>query len=119
VVCRGCCCGTARKHPHLDHDRQIELLRAAAVEAGSVLRVSGCRGVCHLSNVVALRHDNHRIEVGHVLTESATNAVADWIRDPTLVPDPRSGIVLIGPLGAVVPSGPTRRPAEPSTARRP
>lgn len=118
MVCRGCCCGTALKHPHLDHDRQVELLREAAVDAGSVLRVSGCRGVCHFSNVVALRHDGHRIEVGHVLTESATNVVADWIRDPTLVPESRSGIVLIGTLGAVIPSGPTRRPAEAGTARR-
>jgi (2Fe-2S) ferredoxin len=93
-------------------------LRAAAGEAGSVLRVSGCRGVCHLSNVVALRHDNHRIEVGHVLTESATNVVANWIRDPALVPDLRSGVVLIGPLGAVTPLVPKASPVEPSTARR-
>lgn len=101
VVCRGCCCGTRRKHPDVDHDRQLELFRVAAADAGSVLRVSGCRGICHLSNLVALRHAALRVEIGNVVTEAATAAVAAWIRDPSRVPHPRTGVVLLGAVVAV------------------
>lgn len=77
----------------------------AAADAGSVLRVSGCQGICHFSNLVVLRHRSHRITIGQVLGDEATAAVTAWIRDPHRVPDPKTGVVLIGPVSAVVPSG--------------
>ena len=30
LVCRGCCCGTEHEHPDVDHDAQVEALRAVA-----------------------------------------------------------------------------------------
>ncbi|MCW2506633.1 MAG: hypothetical protein JWO79_4917, partial [Actinomycetia bacterium] len=50
TVCRGCCCGTERKHPGIDHDG----LLAALAEVGAV-RVSDCLDVCEDSNVVVVQ----------------------------------------------------------------
>jgi len=49
TVCRDCCCGTARKHPGVDHRAQLERFRAA----GRV-RVSDCLDACAYSNVVVV-----------------------------------------------------------------
>ncbi|MDF2977272.1 MAG: hypothetical protein K0S40_2000 [Actinomycetospora sp.] len=49
TVCRGCCCGTASKHPDVDHRAQLERFRAA----GRV-RVSDCLDACAYSNVVVV-----------------------------------------------------------------
>lgn len=83
IVCRSCCCGTTRKHPYIDHDRQLALLRWAAYDAGSVLRVSGCQGICQFSNLVVLRHRRHRITIGQVLSDEATDAVTPGSAIPT------------------------------------
>ncbi|HLL37224.1 MAG TPA: hypothetical protein VK545_25790, partial [Streptomyces sp.] len=46
VVCRGCCCGNARKHPGTDHAWQLERLRAAAADSGGrfTVRTTDCLG---------------------------------------------------------------------------
>ncbi len=79
LVCRGCCCGTD-KHPDVDHDRQLALLRAAA-RAGQVeLRVTECLGPCGNSNLVALWHaDGSRSWLGEILDAEATGALVAWI----------------------------------------
>ncbi|MFY1649964.1 hypothetical protein ACN27J_03605 [Solwaraspora sp. WMMB762] len=81
TVCRGCCCGTRRKHPDVDHDRQLDILRAA----GSV-RVSDCLNACDRSNVVvvqpavlARRLGARPVWLGGVLDETALSIVVDWI----------------------------------------
>src|SRR5687768_17162251 len=46
VVCRGCCCGDARKNPGTDHAGQLARLRDAAAASGGrlALRTSDCLG---------------------------------------------------------------------------
>jgi (2Fe-2S) ferredoxin len=53
TVCRGCCCGTASKHPEVDHAGQVDALRAGIGDAGRV-RVSECLDACERSNVVVV-----------------------------------------------------------------
>jgi hypothetical protein len=68
LVCRACCCGTA-KHAGFDHDAQLERIRAAAAGIdGARVRVVGCLDVCSRSNVV----------VG-IVTEASTTALCDWL----------------------------------------
>ena len=55
VVCRGCCCGDARKHPGTDHAWQLELLRAGAAEHGFQVRTTDCLGPCDQANVIVVR----------------------------------------------------------------
>ncbi|MDD7967187.1 hypothetical protein [Actinomycetospora lemnae] len=50
TVCRGCCCGTARKHPEVDHRAQLARFRAT----GASVRVTDCLDACAYSNVVVV-----------------------------------------------------------------
>jgi len=51
TVCRGCCCGTARKHPETDHEGQLRQL----AEVGVRVRVAAdCLGPCEHSNVMVV-----------------------------------------------------------------
>ncbi|WP_055587202.1 hypothetical protein [Peterkaempfera griseoplana] len=57
VVCRGCCCGSARTLPDTDHDAQLHRLReAAAGSQGAVaIRTADCLGVCERANVLVVQ----------------------------------------------------------------
>lgn len=89
MLCRGCCCGTSAKHPRTDHDGQLRTLEHAASPAASpavALRVVDCLDECDRSNVVLVRRPRApRKErdtwFGGVLTEAATSALADWVRE--------------------------------------
>lgn len=100
-VCRGCCCGTLRKHPEVDHDAQLAAWRRAAAVAGTRLYVTGCQGLCSHSNLVTLRHRRHRLTLGGVLTQADTAAVAAWIADPTR-PVGAQRLVVDGPIEATL-----------------
>jgi hypothetical protein len=84
VVCRGCCCGTRRKHPACDHDAQLDAIRAAvAAIPGARLRVTGCLDFCRHSNLVGMR-DWRRPEpavtwLGEMLAESDTAALVRYL----------------------------------------
>ena len=103
LVCRGCCCGTA-KHDDVDHDRQVAVIRAAVAELpGARLRLTDCLGPCGSSNVVAVRHrDLNRPGVrvsttwlGGLLETASTDALANWIRTgaaPHHAPDALVGL---------------------------
>ena len=54
LVCLGCCCGTAAKHSDVDHDAQLDALRAALPDGGRLWTVD-CVGPCESSNVVVVR----------------------------------------------------------------
>lgn len=80
TVCRGCCCGTPRKHPDVDHDRQLDVLRCAAQ-----VQVAACLNTCDRSNVVvvqpaplARRLGARPVWLGGVLDDGVVEAVADW-----------------------------------------
>ncbi|NEW73668.1 (2Fe-2S) ferredoxin domain-containing protein [Streptomyces rhizosphaericus] len=57
VVCRGCCCGNPRKQPHVDHQWQLDQLRAAATDSGGRLavRTTDCLGPCGQANVIVVQ----------------------------------------------------------------
>lgn len=86
TVCRGCCCGTPRKHPDVDHARQLSTLRAGVAGAGRV-RVSDCLGVCERSNVIVVspssagrRAGARPVWLGAVLDDDAVDDLVAWVR---------------------------------------
>lgn len=86
TVCRGCCCGTRKKHPDVDHDAQLDVLRDSVRDVARV-RTSDCLDDCKRSNVVVVSPSRAgRTEGGRpiwlqkVLTTSAVHAIGDWIR---------------------------------------
>ncbi|WP_424211048.1 (2Fe-2S) ferredoxin domain-containing protein [Streptomyces sp. BI20] len=94
VVCRGCCCGTARKRPGTDHEDQLARLRAATTAPTApdgaptpALRVTDCLGPCAEANVLvvqpsaaARRAGARAVWLGGVLDTDLTDTVADWAR---------------------------------------
>lgn len=85
TVCRDCCCGSLRKHPDVDHDGQLETLRAA-LEPAHRVRTSLCLDVCAQSNVVvvqptpAARRDGARpVWFGLVNDDAVLGDLVDWV----------------------------------------
>lgn len=75
LVCRGCCCGTVRKHPGVDHDAQL-----AALSAVAHAREVGCIDECSRSNVVVVRPgDGTSIWFGGILNPTTTIELCDWL----------------------------------------
>ncbi|MGW7364202.1 (2Fe-2S) ferredoxin domain-containing protein [Streptomyces sp. NPDC054841] len=109
VVCRGCCCGDARKHPGTDHETQLRRLReAAAGSAGRfVVRTSECLGPCGQANVVVVQPSSaarargaRAVWVGWVLDDDATDDILAWAEagGPGLAePSPTLELQLIPP----------------------
>lgn len=102
LLCRDCCCGTARKHPRADHDAQRAAIEALDDQAGRRgdrirVRVVDCLSECDRSNVVVVRDFAARSRsagrrpvttwLGPVLDEPTTAAVVAWIRDGGPLPD--------------------------------
>jgi hypothetical protein len=85
VVCRGCCCGTATKHPGADHQAQIAQL--AAMPAGHAAQtVSACLGRCEDGNNIVVipspvgrRNGGTTVGFGRMLTLALTEAVTAWV----------------------------------------
>ncbi|ALE81697.1 hypothetical protein [Pseudonocardia sp. HH130629-09] len=89
TVCRGCCCGSGRKHPDLERAHHDALLdRLAGGAAGHArFRTSECLGPCADSDVVvvapapgARRAGARPVWLRAVLDATATDAVAAWVR---------------------------------------
>ena len=85
TVCRDCCCGSAEKHPEVDHDAQLAAIRDAVGDRHRV-RVSECLSVCERSNVVvvhpspaARRGGARLVHLGDVLDDGLVQAVAGWL----------------------------------------
>lgn len=89
LVCRGCCCGTAAKHPEVDHDAQLASLRTA-LPSGARLWVVDCLGACDRSNVVVVRRGGQRRWFGEVLDEADAAALSSWLAAPRGRPGARS-----------------------------
>ena len=85
-MCRGCCCGTTRKHPDVDHEGIAAVLETAIGPDAHLVRV-GCLWACDLSNVVvvnpaadARRQGARPAWVTRVNTVERAHALADWVR---------------------------------------
>lgn len=87
TVCRGCCCGTERKHPGVDHAGQVAALRAGIGPGGRV-RISECLDACEESNVMVVgpsadgrRAGARPVWLSGVLTEEKVGEVVAWVRE--------------------------------------
>lgn len=106
-VCDGCCCGTARKHPGVDHAAIRERIDAAAVSAGGRSRVVGCVGACERSNVVIVRPAGispDRVWVGGVLDDEIVDQLCDWIAADAVTPAPAAVAARVFSNGSTPPS---------------
>lgn len=86
TVCRGCCCGTACKHPGVDHTAQLDRLTSGITGNGRV-RTSDCLDACTESNVVVVgpsvqgRAAGARpIWLSGVLDPCTAEEVVEWVR---------------------------------------
>lgn len=95
LVCRGCCCGTVEEHPDVDHDAQLDQLRAAVPPGGKFWTVD-CLGPCAASNVVVVRAGGTRHWFGRVLRTDQTSELASWITDgaPAALPQPLAELTI-------------------------
>ena len=85
-ICRGCCCGTRRKHPDVDHDAIAEVLRDEIGERAELLAVD-CLWACDLSNVVVVNPSASARSAGarpawlaRVDTVERARDIATWVR---------------------------------------
>ncbi|MFI6761846.1 hypothetical protein ACIBF5_22165 [Micromonospora sp. NPDC050417] len=87
TVCRGCCCGSTRKHPDVDHAGQVDRLRAAIGTDHRVRITDDCLDACERSNVVVVHPSGagraagaRPVWFGFVLDDSAVDDIATWVR---------------------------------------
>ncbi|MBB5625990.1 (2Fe-2S) ferredoxin domain-containing protein [Sphaerisporangium krabiense] len=86
TVCRGCCCGTARKHPGVGHQEQPRRLRRGLVQPFRVRVVRECLGPCAYSNVVTVSPSREGraaggrpVWLGFVLDEQIIDDIVAWV----------------------------------------
>lgn len=87
-VCRGCCCGTKKQHPGIDHKELERVARAGAAEAGAKYQVTDCLGPCGQGNVVVTRTDGVIRWFRKVNDVDTTKAVLAHVRDGGPLPLP-------------------------------
>lgn len=85
LLCRDCCCGSARKHPRTDHAAQREALLGVDGTDGVRVRVVDCLDQCERSNVVLVRDftGGRRPSdtwLGGVLGRATTERLVAWVR---------------------------------------
>lgn len=88
TVCRGCCCGTRKKVPGVDHKAQLARLSAIDDHTGRTVpvRTSKCLGICFQANVVVVQpsHEGRAaggrpVWLGQVTEDKLVEAIDDWI----------------------------------------
>ncbi|TDQ46914.1 (2Fe-2S) ferredoxin domain-containing protein [Actinorugispora endophytica] len=88
VVCRGCCCGTKKKRPGVDHKGQLARLSALRDHEGRAVpvRVSKCLGICFKANVVVVQPSSRgRAEggrpvwLGDFTEDRLVRELDDWV----------------------------------------
>lgn len=99
LVCRGCCCGTTRKAPEVDHEAQVSQLRSAALAVGARFHVVDCLGPCERANVVVVRDGDRRFWLGEI-GDDETTQLAGWLGAVSdAVPGSLDAHVFDGPSG--------------------
>ncbi|MBB6170838.1 hypothetical protein HNR23_000898 [Nocardiopsis mwathae] len=101
VVCRGCCCGTKKKRPGVDHKGQLRRLSGIEDHEGRSVpvRVSKCLGICFKANVVVVQPSTQGragggrpVWLGEFTEDRLIEDLDDWIFDggPGIAPLPES-----------------------------
>ncbi|MBE2998471.1 (2Fe-2S) ferredoxin domain-containing protein [Nocardiopsis sp. HNM0947] len=99
TVCRGCCCGTTKKVPGVDHEAQFARLSAIDDHTGRTVPVrrSKCLDICFEANVVVVQPSakgraagGRPVWLGRVTDDELVEALDDWIFEggPGLAPLP-------------------------------
>ena len=99
TVCRGCCCGTEKKVPGVDHRAQLARLSAIDDHAARrvPVRTSRCLGICFQADVVVVQPSTagraaggRPVWLGEMTEDELLEAVDDWIFEggPGLSPLP-------------------------------
>ncbi|MEJ2856658.1 MULTISPECIES: (2Fe-2S) ferredoxin domain-containing protein [unclassified Saccharothrix] len=84
TVCRGCCCGTTKKHPDYDHEAQLQRLQEVAAQSGGTvrLRVADCLDACENSNVIVVKPAGAKpVWLGFVLHDAIMDDLEKWLRN--------------------------------------
>ncbi|GAA3746893.1 hypothetical protein HDA32_001442 [Spinactinospora alkalitolerans] len=88
VVCRGCCCGTKKKRPGVDHKGQLARLSALGDHEGRAVpvRLSTCLGICFKANVVVVQPSSagraaggRPVWLGDFTEDRLIDDLDDWI----------------------------------------
>ncbi|ASU84839.1 hypothetical protein CDO52_20380 [Nocardiopsis gilva YIM 90087] len=101
MVCRGCCCGTKKKRPGVDHKGQLERLSGLEDHEGRQVpvRVSKCLGICFKANVVVVQPSaqgraggGRPVWLGEFTEDRLIDDLDDWIFEggPGIAPVPES-----------------------------
>lgn len=84
TVCRGCCCGTEKKQPGVDHAARLDQLRKHVGEAAQV-RTSECLGPCERADVIvvgpsrsARKAGARTVWLGRIASERVLRDLAQW-----------------------------------------
>ena len=85
-VCRGCCCGTRKKHPGVDHKALERQLRKGAKAAGARYEVTDCLGPCGQGNIVVVRSEGVTRWFRKVLDPVSSDLVLDVLRERRVPP---------------------------------
>lgn len=85
--CRGCCCGTRKKHPGVDSEALSKLLKEGAREAGAGYRRTDCLGPCGQGSIVVVRAAGRTRWFRKMDDEDATLALMDHLVDSGSVDD--------------------------------
>lgn len=87
TVCRGCCCGTEAKVPHLDHPAQLADLRTALTGL-AVVRRTDCLDACERANVIVIQPSaegrqagGRPVWLGQVNDPDAASEITAWVRE--------------------------------------
>lgn len=99
TVCRGCCCGTRKKVPGVDHEAQLARLSTIDDHTGRTVPVrrSECLDLCSEANVVVVQPSaqgraagGRPVWLGRVTDDHLVEALDDWIFEggPGLAPLP-------------------------------
>jgi (2Fe-2S) ferredoxin len=79
--CRGCCCGTRKKHPGVDASLLSKVLKEGARAAGADYRRTGCLGPCGQGNIVVVRAAGRTRWFRKMDDEDTTLALMDHLVD--------------------------------------
>ncbi|WP_193518478.1 (2Fe-2S) ferredoxin domain-containing protein [Nocardiopsis kunsanensis] len=101
TVCRGCCCGTRKKVPGVDHEAQLARLSTIEDHTGRTVPVrrSDCLDRCSEANVVVVQPSargraagGRPVWLGRVTDDHLVEALDDWIFEggPGLTPLPEA-----------------------------